>query len=79
MTDLTDKERRVYTAALMGAVRLHHHIGQFVTFYIGDEDVTATFSRLRFTHKVLAWESTTRDMVARCIPQREWSYWKGSE
>ena len=47
--DLTDKERRVYTAALMGLV--HRSAGAMFT--IGDEDVRNVIMRLRYKHLML--------------------------
>ena len=49
MTDLTDRERRVYTAALMGLV--YRSAGAM--FSIGDEDVRREIFRLRYKHLML--------------------------
>jgi hypothetical protein len=71
--DLTDRERRVYTAALMGLVRTMLD-RSYLSFVIGDDDVTETFDRLRFTHRILTWEST-EDCRVICKPRDPDAYW----
>ena len=80
MTELTDRERRVYTAALMGLVRAYHpHPDAHVTFFIGDDDVSEPFTVLRYTRRVLTWVSTREDFTLICEPRDPDAYWKGSD
>ena len=64
MPEITDAERRVYLAALLGIVHVEKESPSQNRFFLGGNDVTREFMRLKCIHDVLGFARTVDD---RCV------------